>query len=1161
MTEFFKNLLTASFHGSIVIAVILLLRPLLRKAPRKFICLLWLMAGLRLLIPVEISSPVSLQPEPITRMPAVVAEPGDVPGFVPEFMFPQAPRQEEPVTRLPQTPEIREPEAPAPEAAPEAVPQAVKQPVDWMELAAWVWLAVMGGIALFSLGSYIYLRRRVREAVRVKEGIWVCDRISTAFILGYFRPRIYIPMGISRSNCRHILAHERTHLEKGDHWFKLIGFITLTVHWFNPMVWLAYVLLCKDIEVACDERVVQFMDLDERKSYSSALVACSVGRGRYMICPVAFGEVSVKERVHRVLKYKKPSFWISLAAVLALIFVAVCFMTSPSRSPELTPETTGESTEETVPQVVAAPEHDLSDLPEDQPETEYVDPNGHGLRLYIYGQKPTGAKIGLSMGYDPSIDYDAQSKLGRGMTFTEEYWLEQEVDGSWQKLKTGIEPSFGSLIYNLGEQHYEAVIDWTDLYGKLYDGHFRLGKNLEIDGGTCTYYGEFYIMDNDPIKEPEVHLTIDRIHAALDEIKSRECVHVVTLYDGVSEAGGEGSGQNDMIWSGSDYIQSVDETNWFQSTGKHQNACYNGISYTEYEGQWYSAGSDQFFFAGNGWDYEQRLDGWHVTLNGQGDILDSRGNLLVDKISLTLDRVSDGGSYQRIFRDYSFDSEGKLTHIDSTTYYRSNGQLYKRHNVSEIYPAEKSELTTRLEAVVSNAGNHTYEEYDQLMREKNFDEDFSLGAGSFVWRQDDWAYRIGGEEGSATATGMMVYHEYCGGESQGSVYTQGGFWLEKLENEKWSRVPMPAGNPQPSSEPKLIFDNTNGLTNPTRMRCDWSDSYGTLEPGFYRVAQNYKLTTTSGEENIKTCYAKFRVYDPNGEIYLAQVRQGLTDILNRDSYYIEVMKDYYGVGNREENEHDIRLENIWKKDNQNYVQTNEAEKFGKGMSYSLLLNGKGYFSSGEPGSGWEYVGHFNRETFEFWQISGFDMYDSLISTVEKDGNVVTVNQDLTEYKRKFIYTFDDAGRLVEGQSYLLQGDSLSLEDGPVLTDEFKVKDVTEAELERIFAKCDITKPATFSFAEDEKLFANYGSWKTSGFKNTSPVTISSAQEAEERAKNDCTLPVLEDENGFHEGGWNLVKAFFDPDAQLWKVEFTMSQGGVYQAVYMTADGVTTNVVG
>ena len=340
MSQLFENVLTASFHGSIVIAAVCLLRPLLRKTPRKFLCLLWMLAFIRLLMPFEIQSDLSLQPETV----AVVQEQTEV--FVPVLpqqelelppdtvaeVLPQAP-----VTTVEDTDPLIVMDDPAPSAS-------VDQPTEEAEafhvlsLIPYLWIGVAACFGLYCLAAYVKLKLLVREAVKIPGG-WECDRIDTAFILGFIRPKIYIPMGMPESVCQHILAHERTHLEKGDHWYKMLGYVALAIHWFNPLVWLAYILLCKDIELACDERVVQFMELPERKAYSAALLRCSTNKAHFAACPVAFGEVSVTERIVTVLKYKKPSFWISLLGVIAIVFVAVCLMTSPTEKPlEETPE-------------------------------------------------------------------------------------------------------------------------------------------------------------------------------------------------------------------------------------------------------------------------------------------------------------------------------------------------------------------------------------------------------------------------------------------------------------------------------------------------------------------------------------------------------------------------------------------------------------------------------------------------------------------------------------------------------------------------------------------------------------------------------------------------------------------------------------------------------
>ena len=281
MEGFVENLLTASFHGSILILVVLVIRLVLWKTPKKYICLLWLLAGIRLLLPIEIRSDLSLQPR---------------------FALP-------------------------------ALPEG-----SWRVWLICLWAVIAAGFGVYSLVSYRKLKQRVRGAVPIRGG-WESDHIDTAFILGFVKPKILIPTGMSSQSRRHILAHERTHLDKGDHWIKMIGFLALALHWFNPLVWVAYICLCKDIEMACDQRVVQFMEVAERKSYSSALLSCSSRRFHLAASPVAFGEVNVKKRIISVLNYKKPSFWISLLGVLAFFFVAICFLTSPAvDAAKLTPE-------------------------------------------------------------------------------------------------------------------------------------------------------------------------------------------------------------------------------------------------------------------------------------------------------------------------------------------------------------------------------------------------------------------------------------------------------------------------------------------------------------------------------------------------------------------------------------------------------------------------------------------------------------------------------------------------------------------------------------------------------------------------------------------------------------------------------------------------------
>ena len=330
-----QNILTASLYGSIIIAVILLLRPLMKAVPRKYLCLLWLLAFVRLLLPFQINAPFSLQPDLDVLMP-----PREIPVT-----------QAEPIPAVPENSALPEdvtvvygdaftPPESIPEGLegyyPPAIPEETHRVIDWNSISLRVWGAVAAILTAYSIFTYLRLKARVREAVRSGDGSWECAGLDTAFILGWLRPRVYLPTGLSSDTRHHILRHERTHLKRLDHWMKLLGFLALTVHWFNPLVWVAWVLLCRDMELACDEQVVKDMGLEERKDYSAALLRCSTRKEHYLVCPVAFGEVSVKTRILSVLNYRKPRFWISLVGILVITFVAVFLLTSPAEpAPDL----------------------------------------------------------------------------------------------------------------------------------------------------------------------------------------------------------------------------------------------------------------------------------------------------------------------------------------------------------------------------------------------------------------------------------------------------------------------------------------------------------------------------------------------------------------------------------------------------------------------------------------------------------------------------------------------------------------------------------------------------------------------------------------------------------------------------------------------------------
>ena len=311
MSVIFLKLLNLSISASWLVLVVLVLRLVLKRAPKWVDVLLWGMVALRLMLPFSIESALSLIPSAETLSPEVV-------------QFHPAPTITSGVELIDNAvnPSLSESFAAAPLAS-------VNLLYVWTYLAGWVWLIGLAAMLLYALVSYLRLRRRVSASIPLRENIYVCDEVASPFILGILRPRIYLPSALDEAQRGSVLSHERAHLARRDHWWKPLGFALLAVYWFNPLLWLAYTLLCRDIELACDERVLCGMDAGQVKDYSSALLACSVPRRMLAACPLAFGEVGVGARVKNALRYKKPAFWVVAASVAVCVVVAVCFLTNP----------------------------------------------------------------------------------------------------------------------------------------------------------------------------------------------------------------------------------------------------------------------------------------------------------------------------------------------------------------------------------------------------------------------------------------------------------------------------------------------------------------------------------------------------------------------------------------------------------------------------------------------------------------------------------------------------------------------------------------------------------------------------------------------------------------------------------------------------------------
>ena len=312
MNELFLKIINMSISASWLVLAVLILRFVLKKAPKWINVLLWGIVAIRLICPFSFESTLSLIPSAET-IPLNIG--------------------------MDTTPTINSGISAINNAVNPIISQSntpmAGASVNLLQITIgiyeYIWILGMIALALYTAISYWRLRRKVDTAVRYKDNIFQSENVSFPFVLGIIKPRIYLPFKMNGQYLEYVVAHEQAHICRKDHWWKPLGFLLLMIHWFNPLMWLAYVLLCRDIELACDEKVIKELGNEQRGDYTQALVACSVNRRMIAACPLAFGEVSVKERVKSVMNYKKPAFWVIIISVIVCVGVAVCFLTNPKQ--------------------------------------------------------------------------------------------------------------------------------------------------------------------------------------------------------------------------------------------------------------------------------------------------------------------------------------------------------------------------------------------------------------------------------------------------------------------------------------------------------------------------------------------------------------------------------------------------------------------------------------------------------------------------------------------------------------------------------------------------------------------------------------------------------------------------------------------------------------
>lgn len=475
----FKSVLNMSLTGSVVICFVLIVRMLLKKAPKMFSYALWAVVLFRLLCPVSFTSAFSLlgftratvsEPESVVtsveyapvqdiyqhkqeNTEAEQAEPDhdyELPEVHPEQSIPEN------RTEVTQTPDAVSQQAPA---------EPVRDPIYY---AVMIWLVGMGVMLIYNVCSYHKLGKKIVGAVRLRKNIYLADHIPSPFVMGILRPKIYLPSALEPSERRYIIAHERYHIRRKDHIIKLLAYIALCIHWFNPLVWVAFAMSGKDMEMSCDEAVIRMFGLDIRAEYSASLLRLATDHRIIAGTPLAFGEGDTKGRVLNMAKWKKPNFWVVICAAIVCIGVLAACAMNPA---------------ETIPQ-----SDTVSTIPT---ETNLQEDAGWGVYIKPDRVSRTGATALFV--YSGSVP----GEEGAELTYGDFLSLDRMENGSWVPVEelSGFDYYVGDSSYPVVDG-YGMVHEWPDRFGELPDGHYRLGKQVVLvraDGSTENrmVYGEF----------------------------------------------------------------------------------------------------------------------------------------------------------------------------------------------------------------------------------------------------------------------------------------------------------------------------------------------------------------------------------------------------------------------------------------------------------------------------------------------------------------------------------------------------------------------------------------------------------------------------------------------------------------------------------------------
>lgn len=489
MSGFFLSVVNMSISASWIVLAVLLLRLLLKKAPKWITVLLWGIVAIRLICPFSIESVMSLIPsaETITKAPdaprphfesGVTIIDNQVNDYLGGHYY-------------------------------EGVTRSTGHFVDITTILAIVWLVGIVVLLAYTIISYFRVKNKIGTAVLLRNNIYQSENVVSPFVLGIIKPKIYLPFNMNEQDMEHVIAHENAHINRKDHWWKPFGFLVLTLHWFNPLMWLGYVLLCRDIELACDEKVVKEFTNEQKADYSQALLTCSVNRRVIAACPLAFGEVGVKDRVKSVLNYKKPAFWIVVTAIVVSIAVAVCFLTNPKKQTDF----------------------GISSLKSGS------DLNGISIEI-------VNADLSAP---DPFFDIKWTNKTSKRINFGEQFTVFYNQNGQWENCSIEEDPVW-SLISCLLDTR--STVEHTyKLNGQIMTrtGKYRFEAPFTIDGNTETKYKACL--------EFELKEGVDSI--AVHTFKPIELVYDDGMYSFVQTVEGA---PTYMIVNGMQLIEKTDDT-------------------------------------------------------------------------------------------------------------------------------------------------------------------------------------------------------------------------------------------------------------------------------------------------------------------------------------------------------------------------------------------------------------------------------------------------------------------------------------------------------------------------------------------------------------------------------------------------------------------------